>query len=200
MNFWQGKRMRLRAVEPSDGQFLYELSLDTDMEKMLNAIIKVPMSLAACIKKAEELATNMPEGDSFYLVIEDEKGRQVGMINPHHPDPRTGVFRYGIRILPAFRRKGYAQEAILILLRYFFDVLCYQKCNVGVYSFNQTSAKLHESLGFVKEGVGRRVAYVDGRHYDAYSYGITVEEFRAKHGASVQVPSSEGLSSDPISE
>jgi len=37
--------------------------------------------------------------------------------------------------------------------------------------------KLHEALGFKKEGVIRRMVYTNGSYYDEIIYGITREEF-----------------------
>jgi RimJ/RimL family protein N-acetyltransferase len=181
MNYWQGKSVRLRSIEPDDGPFLFELSKDTDTRVGLSATIDLPRSLASCVKWAEEASKEPPKPESCTLVIE-RKGSPMGTICPHHPDAKAGVFRYGIQILPGHRRNGYAREAVLLVLRYFFDFLRYQKCSIGVYSFNTISARFHESLGFTQEGCTRRAAYVAGRFYDCFAYGMTAEEFRAKHG------------------
>lgn len=48
-------------------------------------------------------------------------------------------------------RRGYASDAICIVLRYYFEELRYQKCTVSVYDFNESSLRLHEWLGFQVE-------------------------------------------------
>ena len=75
--------------------------------------------------------------------------------------------------------KGYAGEAIRLVLGYFFDELGYQKCTVDVYAFNTQSVRLHEKLGFKLEGRERRMIYTGGAYHDNLIMGITVEEFRA---------------------
>lgn len=37
--------------------------------------------------------------------------------------------------------------------------------------------RLHEALGFKKEGVIRRMVYTNGNYYDEVIYGMTSEEF-----------------------
>ena len=76
-----------------------------------------------------------------------------------------------------------ASEAIRLVLRYYFDELGFQKCNVGVYSFNEASIRLHEKLGFTREGVQRRSIFTRGQYYDNILFGITAEEFHARWSA-----------------
>src|SRR5690606_15300495 len=108
-------------------------------------------------------------------------GTQVGVIGAHHTDRRNGTFMYGLAIREEFQRKGYATEAILLLMRYFFDELRYQKCNVDVYAWNESSIQLHEKLGFTKEGQIRRAIYTMGNYHDRLMYGMTIEEFRERY-------------------
>jgi RimJ/RimL family protein N-acetyltransferase len=52
--------------------------------------------------------------------------------------------------------------------------------NIKVYGFNEASIRLHESLGFQREGCLRRMVYTEGRFHDEVVYGMTAEEFREK--------------------
>lgn len=182
MNIWQGAHSQLRAIEPSDAEWFFEWNHDSDTARMVD-FVWPPGSLEAAKKWAQEMATRKPDGDRLDLVIETLAGTLVGVINAHHCDRRTGAFKYGVAIRQEFRRKGYASEAVLLLLRYFFDELRYQKVTVDVYSNNPASAHLHERLGFQLEGRVRRVVFTQGRHYDLLLYGMTVEEFRARYPA-----------------
>lgn len=56
-------------------------------------------------------------------------------------------------------------------------LLRYQKVTVYIYSFNERSMKIHESLGFQCEGRIRRAVYTNGNYYDEVLYGMTSEEF-----------------------
>jgi RimJ/RimL family protein N-acetyltransferase len=78
------------------------------------------------------------------------------------------------------RRRGYAAEAITIVLRYYFEELRYQKAFVGVYSFNEASLGLFARLGFVQEGRQRRMVFTRGRYFDMVWLGMTAEEFAAR--------------------
>ena len=101
----------------------------------------------------------------------------VGAIDTHTCDPRNGTFQYGVTIRREHARKGYASEAIRLVLRYFFHELRYQKVNVEIYGFNEASVKLHRELGFREEGRLRRMVYTGGAYHDSIMLGMTREEF-----------------------
>ena len=106
----------------------------------------------------------------------------VGDISTNHCDPRVGHLHYGVNIGRGHRRKGYASEAILLVLRYYFEELRYQKVTTTLYSFNDATIALHERLGFQQEGRIRRSIFTRGAYYDELLVGMTVEEFSAQHG------------------
>ena len=82
------------------------------------------------------------------------------------------------------QRRGYASEAIALVLRYYFQELRYQKASVRAYSFNEPSIRLHERLGFQLEGRLRREVYTEGRYFDVLVFGMTAEEFAARASGS----------------
>ena len=111
-------------------------------------------------------------------MIETLAGEYAGVIGVQNADQRNGTFKYGIAIRPHQQRKGYASEAIRLLVRHYFAELRYQKVIATVYSFNAASMKLHESLGFQLEGRLRRMIYSDGQYHDELIYGLTADEFQ----------------------
>lgn len=170
--------MRLRAVEPSDWEVFFAWNQDDDMARRLYAV-PFPQSREGVRRWAEKTATQSPENDVFHFVIEDAAGEVVGSIATHDCDRRVGTFSYGLNVRPEHRRKGYAAEAITILLRYYFRELRYQKVNAQVYSFNEPSIHLHQKLGFQREGQLRRMVFTDSAFHDVLIFGLTVEEFEA---------------------
>ena len=138
--------------------------------------------MAATRKFAEEQAQASPNHDAFRWIIENRDGEAVGTINTHNGDRRQGTFSYGLAIEREHWRRGYARDAIRLVLRYFFRELRYQKVTVVVYDFNEGSIRLHEQLGFQQEGRLRRMVYTDGRFHDHILLGLTREEFEQADG------------------
>ena len=178
-SIWQGERVRLRAIEPSDWDAYFRWNQDDEQARSVSSI-PFPQSAEAVRQWAQQEATRKPEGDAFRFVIENETSEVVGDLTTHHCDARAGSFSYGITVRREHRRNGYAAEAIALVLCYYFRELRYQKATVSVYSFNEASARLHEKLGFQLEGRIRRTVFTDGPHCDELVYGITAEEFSAR--------------------
>ncbi len=177
---WEGRRVRLRAVEPEDWEIHYAWDQDTDAARRAYEI-HFPQSKAAVRQQTEQAALYRPPDDAFDFRIENLAGEMVGSLNTHHCNPRCGTFSYGVAIRTEHQRQGYASEAILLVLRYFFRELRYQKVTIDAYSFNEPSIRLHEHLGFALEGRLRRMGFTDGAYYDWLIFGLTVEEFTEKH-------------------
>jgi len=177
-NIWQGKLVRLRAVEPEDWQAFFDWDQDTNFGRW-TYWIPFPGSQEAAKKWTADLALADNKNHEFRWVIETLDGEFAGTLNTHTCDPRVGTFQYGIAVRREHWRNGYASEAIWIVLGYFFRELRYQKANAYVYAFNEPSLELHRKLGFREEGRLRRMVYTDGQHHDEVIFGLTVEEFEA---------------------
>ncbi|MBV7331299.1 GNAT family N-acetyltransferase [Chloroflexi bacterium TSY] len=139
--------------------------------------IKLPRSpemIKAWIEQIQSADTNV-----LVFAIESLAGEFVGNANIHGRDERNGTFSCAVRIFRPFRRRGYAQEAFRMVLRFGFHELRYQKANTETVAINEASIKLHRSLGFQEEGRRRRNVFTDGHYYDEILFGMTREEFDA---------------------
>ncbi|MFB9208984.1 GNAT family N-acetyltransferase [Nonomuraea spiralis] len=176
---WVGERVRLRAIEPEDWEAF--LGFEEDSDAVRNGWrLHPPRSAAEAKKWATELAEQESDMDQVRLVVAAaDDGRPVGMINTHDVERMHGTFAYGISIGTPHHRKGYAGEAIVLLLRYMFAERRFQKAEAWVYSSNEPSLALHRRLGFVEEGRRRRSRFAAGRYDDEVLFGMTVEEFTA---------------------
>ncbi len=180
MNFWQNDHIKLRAVEPSDAEFFFEWNQDSEMTAFMH-FLWPPSSLESAQRWTEEEARRRPTDDALFLVIENREGERVGMISTHECERRTGTFRYGIAVRREHQRCGYASAAILLILRYFFEELRYQKVTVNIPADNLACIRLHERLGYQLEGRLRRMVFTGGQLWDEVHMGMTVEEFQARY-------------------
>lgn len=177
-NFWVGEKIRIRAVELADAGTFFKWSSDYDDESdRFCDEIHFPRSYASMMASVESKSKKEPCNDEFKWIIENQEGISVGCINTFNCNKRVGTFSYGLGITREYWGKGYAKDAIKIVLKYYFRELRYQKVTVYIYSFNEKSMKLHESLGFRWEGRIRRSIYTNGNYYDEVIYGMTSEEF-----------------------
>lgn len=178
MNFWQGKKVRLRGVELSDAETFFRWNLDSEMARGLE-FVWPPVSEERVRDFLRQQTLKVLEQDAFLWVIEDAEGQAVGTISTHHCEPQHGTFMYGIHVAREHARRGYAAEAVGIILKYYFEERRYQKATVSVHSYNKASVALHEKLGFRHEGTLRRMIYTKGEYFDQLWYGLTREEWHA---------------------
>ena len=180
MNFWQGERVRLRAVEPEDATFFFGLQQDTERSRLLD-FLPPPSSKAALESWAREQSQKEFDGDAFQWMIE-AAGEPVGSIVTHTVSPRNGTFSYALEVARNHQRKGYAKEAVMLVLRYYFGELRYQKVHTGAQENNAGSIALHRGLGFRHEGTQRRMVFQEGRYLDLLLFGLTADEFYSPNG------------------
>lgn len=178
-SFWTGTRIRLRGIEPDDWAAFMRFAVD---EERLGDAVCPPRSGEGHRAWAKEQAVAEPDGDCFRLAIEAlDTGEMVGAVSSNHADPQAGRFEYGVTVGAEHRRKGYAAEAVVMLLRYMFAERRYHKCEARVFDYNQGSLALHQRLGFVEEGRLRDHVFLAGRHHDLVLLGILADEFAQLH-------------------
>ena len=142
-DFWRGEKVRLRAVEQKDLEALAVQEPDTDLERFEDTIY-FPVSKQQNRENWECLSRKRDD-DTFFWVIENAEGTRVGNIGTFDCDWRVGAFKYGVVTLRPFWRRGYAREAISIVLRYYLHELRYQITAI-VYAFNGRAQQLHGGL------------------------------------------------------
>ncbi len=152
-----GKHVFLRAVELSDVDVLFQLENDPSIWSLSETIM--PFSRFAI----EQYVMNSSTQDVFtakqlrLIVCENTDKNIVGTVdiydfNPMHQ--RAGV---GILILEPYRRKGYASEALQLLMHYAFSVLQLHQLYANISADNTASIALFRQIGF--EQTGRRKAW-----------------------------------------
>ena len=159
-----------------------KLSFDTARIRRFrrrDARIQWPGSLAA-IRQRLEKPGDGKSPDDIELAITTLDNQLVGGIDVQSTNRRNGTFSIGIG-LPERSAwgKGYAKEAILLVLRAMFHERRYQKCNIDVYAFNTRALALYRRLGFQEEGCLRRNYFTNGEYQDEIILGMTREEFDA---------------------
>jgi diamine N-acetyltransferase len=128
----QGERIKLRAVEPSDANLLYEWENDTTVWHVSNTI--TPFSKEVIKQYLSSAHLDIYTTKQLRLIIETENKNAIGCIDLYDFNPlhlRAGI---GILISSAeHRRKGYADEALAILIKYAFNTLNLNQifCDIG---------------------------------------------------------------------
>ena len=177
--FWQGERVRLRPLRADDAEQSFQYLFDSPSRQMLQLGVELPTSLEAQREKLARFADCRDVDGVIIFAVENLEGECVGGVSSHTRDMKNGTFSFGINIYAPYRRRGYAEDAVRILLKYFFWEQRYQMCNSACLEGNDASYHLHRKLGFAEEGRRRRQVFCNGRYYDEILFGLTRDEFDA---------------------
>ena len=149
----QGILIRLRAIEPEDEDILFHWENDQKIWQVSNTL--TPFSRQVLRQYLEQAHLDIFQVKQLRLVIEAiEPEKPVGMIDlfdfdPHHQ--RAGV---GILIGESAEwGKGYAKEALKILLKYVFTVLLLNQVYCSIDELNTASLNLFKNAGFRITGI-----------------------------------------------
>lgn len=152
----QNANVRLRALEPSDIDLLFEWENDTDNWLISN--IQCPFSRNMLERYIESSAQDIFSARQLRLMI-DTKGRDsrtVGIIDLFDFDPihlRAGV---GILVEKSEQHLGYGRESLGVLIEYCRVVLYLHQLYATVMDGNKAALGLFETSGFEKTGVRRQ--------------------------------------------
>lgn len=145
-------KLRLRAPEPRDLDFLYSLE-NTQAMWLASANIQ-PYSRYQLEKYIEESAHDMYTDRQIRFVIERESdATAVGCIDLTDIDPYNCRAEVGVGLLPEYRGLGYAGSALEILKGYCDMVLHLNQLFCYVQADNEASVNLFINNGFTQSGV-----------------------------------------------
>lgn len=150
----QQSNLILRALEPEDLEFLFQLENDSDLWAASD-VLPAPVSRHALREYLRHAAASLAETGQMRLIISDEAGRAVGTLDLYDYSAlhqRAGV---GIAVLRRERRRGVAQAALARLLPYARQQLRLHQLYCTVAAGNQASFRLFKKAGFRRVGVRR---------------------------------------------
>jgi diamine N-acetyltransferase len=143
--------IHLRALEFSDLELLYQWENDTDIWKVSNTI--TPFSKQMLNQYLEHAKQDIFTSKQLRLIIVKNHD-PIGTIELFDYEPihmRAGI---GIWIAnKQERNKGYAKDAITILINYAFNHLQLNQLYCNISSSNKNSINLFSKLGFILIGV-----------------------------------------------
>ncbi len=165
MNTLKGKNIYLRALEPGDLDFLYDIENDEDIWTIGNT--RTPYSKYVLKAYLENAHKDIHEVKQLRLVICTKRGRKIGLIDLfdfefHHRRAGLGLV---IRN-EEDRGKGYGKEALSLLVDYCFKQLNLNQvyCNIG--ADNEVSLGLFKSVGFEQIGEKKAWNLIGGTYQD----------------------------------
>ncbi|MDR1113411.1 MAG: GNAT family N-acetyltransferase [Bacteroidales bacterium] len=146
-----GNKVYLRALEPSDLELLYQWENSTDVWPVSQTL--APFSKYTLKEFIRHLSQDIYTAKQLRLMIDELGSRQtVGIVDLFDIDPLNLRTSIGILIVPEFRRKGYASEALQLIVNHVFKRLCLHQVYCNVMTDNEASLRLFARAGFTIAG------------------------------------------------
>ena len=171
MNTLLGKNIKLRALEKEDLNFLYQIENNESFWQVSHT--QTPFSKYMLKLYLENANLDIYQAKQLRLIIEENSTNlQVGMIdlfdfNTKHK--RAGI---GILIHPDFQEKGYAFEALSLLINYTFTHLDLHQLYANITDDNNKSISLFEKNNFVKTGIKKDWIFTNNNYKNEILYQL----------------------------
>jgi RimJ/RimL family protein N-acetyltransferase len=168
-----GIQSNLRAVERSDARFICAL-LNENSTQAGWGTIGIPVSVHAIEQEIEhwleiERDTRRPHG----LIIETLERDSVGLLIVDSAIRHNqSAARLSVAISPESQRQGFGRDALTALIDALFDEWRIHRLEVHCEADNEPTARLYESLGFVREATRRGATFTGGEFHDQHVYGM----------------------------
>jgi diamine N-acetyltransferase len=149
----QGETIFLRALEPTDLDFLYQLENDESVWEVSNT--NTPYSRFVLKQYLENAHKDIYEAKQVRLVICSlDTQRPLGFVDLFDFDPKHNRVGVGIVVFNLVdRNKGFAQQSLELLCKYAFEHLNVHQLYANITEDNTASIHLFEKVGFVKAGI-----------------------------------------------
>ena len=116
---------------------------------------------------------NKSKDDILLGIFLSKNSKHIGNITLHMIDWRNRRGAIGIIIgEKRARGKGYATEAIKLVVRHAFDKLNIHKLYAGTVEGNEASRRAFKSVGFKEEGLLKEHFYLNGKYLDCYRMAL----------------------------
>ncbi|WP_046745399.1 GNAT family N-acetyltransferase [Kordia zhangzhouensis] len=156
-----GEKLDLRALEPEDLDFIYEIENNESIWEI--SATQTPYSRFLIMQYLENAHQDIYEAKQVRLVMVNKQKEKIGLIDLFEFDPKNKRVGVGLLIQnPALRNKGYGKEALQLVCNYAFKYLDVHQIFANVGEDNTASITLFENMNFQKIGLKRDWNYVNG--------------------------------------
>ena len=161
-------KIRLRALEPEDLDFLYEMENNETLWGV--GCTNVPYSRQVLLDYITSATADIYVDKQVRMMVENEQGEVVGMVDFMNFDPRHLRAELGIVIKKEFCGKGFATSAIRHLQQYAKNILHLHQIYAIVAENNENAVRMLKAVGFQGDKLIKGWLNEGGAYRDAYFF------------------------------
>ncbi len=148
----EGSRVIIRQLKPEDLESFYSYRSDPQVCRYQNFMVKSMSEAERFIEGQKDLPLGK-QGEWLQIAIEHKiEKKLIGDCAIHFMEDEPRIVEIGYTIHPDYQRKGYATEAVRLLMKAVFKDHNVHKILAKVDVRNPSSARVLEKIGFKQEG------------------------------------------------
>ncbi len=165
MHVLHGEHIRLRALEPEDLEFLFQIENNETFWEVSHT--QVPFSKYTLKQYIANAHQDIYEAKQLRLLIEKTKNSSpIGMLDLFDFSPKHKRAGIGILIAPEHQGKGFASQALNLLTSYCFKYLDLHQLYANVSADNTASLSLFKKNNFLPIGMKKDWIFSKGMFKD----------------------------------
>jgi RimJ/RimL family protein N-acetyltransferase len=179
---FRSDRITIRPVCIGDKEPMFNYRSDPETNKFLSLIPEKVDDVADFISKTA-FDINVPGTWFQFVIVENNSNMLIGDIGIHflETDSENKQVEVGYTLNREFRGKGYATEALSLVIDYLINSLDKHRIVASIDPTNEDSIRLVERLGFRKEAHFIESLFFHGRWVDDLVYAILAKEWKQKN-------------------
>lgn len=171
-----GKKVNLRAVEPSDYELIWQWMNDAESMVYWGR----PGNSVSLMEVTRQEESQAARGNSRKYMVETKDGARIGMIDYYELDWQARSAWVSILIGEQdFWGGGFGTDAMRTLLAHLFRQMGLHRVALTVHESNTRAQRSYEKSGFVREGVLRDWAFFDDHWVNGVLMSVLDREFAA---------------------
>ncbi len=161
----KGENIHLRALEPEDLDFLYEIENNESIWEVSHT--QTPYSKWVLKQYLENAHQDIYEAKQLRLVIVHTKtNNTIGLIDLFDFDAKNSRAGIGILISENYRNQGIGKETLQLISKYAFTHLNLHQLFANITTNNEASLLLFSNFGFQKIGIKKDWNKINGTFID----------------------------------
>lgn len=165
------ERLYLRRVTKEDVNEIFALRSNKETMKYIpRPLVKNEEDALAHIEMIDEKIESN-EGINWAITLKNDP-KLIGLVGHYRIKPEHFRAEIGYMLLPEYHGKGFAVEAIKVLVKYGFEIMKLHSIEAVIDPENLASEKVLQKSGFVKEAHFKENEYYEGRFLDSVIYSI----------------------------
>lgn len=165
------ERLTLRQIVSDDANEMFALRSNPEIMRYIPR--ELPKTIDDAIKHIEFMQGLLESGEciNWAICLKDNE-KLIGNIGYFRMQPENHRAEVGYMLSSEYHGKGIMQEALTEIIRYGFEEIKLHSIEAVTAPENESSWKLLEKNGFIREGYFKQDTYWQGKFLDSYVFSL----------------------------